>query len=283
MHPNLWVSLSQQHTTKMRTCIMISLRADPSLPFFISWTSSLSTGIPRNKLQSKLLHMEASTSQQEPVSTKSWIYEQHFNTLASQSETWATCLETKNRLSTAPLSHTPSCIIDTMLYPFIMFARPLHLDTLCWLTYLESSTPRISWASIGDTRLLGRSSSLSCSSMEIQQTSFKVKILIRYAFYRNYLLRYMCINFLGNRPQADGEWQKFHSHAYTRAMVCSFVSLTFYLSYLRRWIATKICLWHCLFASFESLSQLIIVIWIKTSVGTTTVFHTGISRAVAAA
>jgi hypothetical protein len=37
------------------------------------------------------------------------------------------------------------------------------------------------------------------------------------------------------------------------------------------------------FASFISLSQLIIVIWIKTSVGTTTVFHTGISRAVAVA
>jgi hypothetical protein len=34
------------------------------------------------------------------------------------------------------------------------------------------------------------------------------------------------------------------------------------------------------FASFISLSQLIIVIWIKTSVGITTVFHTGISRAV---
>jgi hypothetical protein len=37
------------------------------------------------------------------------------------------------------------------------------------------------------------------------------------------------------------------------------------------------------FALFVSLSQLIIVIWIKTSVGITTVFHTGISRAVAAA
>jgi hypothetical protein len=37
------------------------------------------------------------------------------------------------------------------------------------------------------------------------------------------------------------------------------------------------------FASFVSLSQLIIVIWIKTSVGITTVFYTGISRAVAAA
>jgi hypothetical protein len=37
------------------------------------------------------------------------------------------------------------------------------------------------------------------------------------------------------------------------------------------------------FASFVPLSQLIIVLWIKTSVGTTTVFHMGISRAVAAA
>jgi hypothetical protein len=37
------------------------------------------------------------------------------------------------------------------------------------------------------------------------------------------------------------------------------------------------------FASFISLSQLMIVIWIKTSVGITTVFYTGISRAVAAA
>jgi hypothetical protein len=29
--------------------------------------------------------------------------------------------------------------------------------------------------------------------------------LFRYSSYRNYLLRYICINFLGNRPQADGE------------------------------------------------------------------------------
>jgi hypothetical protein len=32
-----------------------------------------------------------------------------------------------------------------------------------------------------------------------------LKILFRYSSYRNYLLRYMYINFLGNRPQADGE------------------------------------------------------------------------------
>jgi hypothetical protein len=159
---------------------------------------------------------------------------------------WATCLETKNRLSTAPLSHTPSCIRDTMLYPFIVFMRPLHLDMSCWLTYLESSTPRISWASIEDTRLSGRSSSLSCSSMEIQQTSFKVKILFRYSSYRNYLLRYMCIKFLSNRPQADGEWQKLRNHVYTCAMVCSFVSFTYYLIYLRGQIAKKIHLWRCL-------------------------------------
>jgi uncharacterized membrane protein len=82
----------------------------------------------------------------------------------------------------------------------------------------------------------------------------------------------------------DHWWQKLHSHAYTHATVCSFVSFTYYLIYLRRRIAKKICLWrHCLFALFISLSQLIIVIWIKTSVGITTVFHTGISRAVAAA
>jgi uncharacterized membrane protein len=78
-------------------------------------------------------------------------------------------------------------------------------------------------------------------------------------------------------------WQKLHSHAYTHAMVCSFVSFTHYLIYLRRWIAKKIHLWRCLFASFVSFSQLIIVIWIKTSVGITTVFYMGISRAVAAA
>ena len=29
--------------------------------------------------------------------------------------------------------------------------------------------------------------------------------LFRYSSYRNYLLRYICNNFLGNRPQADGE------------------------------------------------------------------------------
>jgi hypothetical protein len=79
--------------------------------------------------------------------------------------------------------------------------------------------------------------------MEIQQTSFKVTILFRYSSYMNYLLRYMCINFLGNRPQADEECQKLQSHVYTRAMVCSFVSFIHYLIYLRRQIAKKICLW----------------------------------------
>jgi hypothetical protein len=205
MHLNLWVSLSQRHTTKMQTCIMISLQADPSLPFFISWTSSLSTGIPRSKLQLKQLHMEVIMD----LWTTLWY-------LGVPIRDVSTCLETMNRLSTAPLSHTPSCTRDTMLYSFIMFVRPLHLDTLCWITYLESSTLRISWASIGDTRLSGQSSSLSCSSMEIQQTSFKMTILFRYSSYRNYLLRYMCINFLSNRPQADGEWQKLHSHAYIK-------------------------------------------------------------------
>jgi hypothetical protein len=51
--------------------------------------------------------------------------------------------------------------------------------------------------------------------MEIQQTAFKMTILFRYSSYRNYLLRYMCINFLSNRPQADGEWQKLHRHLRT--------------------------------------------------------------------
>jgi hypothetical protein len=39
----------------------------------------------------------------------------------------------------------------------------------------------------------------------ILEISFKMMILFRYSSYRNYLLRYMYINFLGNRPQADGE------------------------------------------------------------------------------
>jgi hypothetical protein len=46
-----------------------------------------------------------------------------------------------------------------MLYPFIVFTRPLHLDTSCWLTYLESSTLRISWASIGDDNFKKNTSS----------------------------------------------------------------------------------------------------------------------------
>jgi hypothetical protein len=91
--------------------------------------------------------------------------------------------------------------------------------------------------------------------MEIQQTSFKMTILLRCSSYRNYLLRYMCINFLSNRPQADGEWQKLHSHAYTHATVCSFGSFTYYLIYLRRQIAKKIRLWRCLLhRSFPSHS-----------------------------
>jgi hypothetical protein len=74
------------------------------------------------------------------------------------------------------------------------------------LTYLPGKfNPADILSKHWDTRLSGRVSSLSCSSMEIQQTSFKMTILFRYSSYRNYLLRYMCINFLGNRPQADGE------------------------------------------------------------------------------
>jgi hypothetical protein len=91
--------------------------------------------------------------------------------------------------------------------------------------------------------------------MEIQQNSFKMMILFRYSSYMNYLLRYMCINFHSNRPQADGECQKLHSHAYTCATVCSFVSFTHYLIYLKRQIAKKIHLWCCLLHhSFPSYS-----------------------------
>jgi hypothetical protein len=39
----------------------------------------------------------------------------------------------------------------------------------------------------------------------ILEISFKMTILFRYSSYRNYLLRNMYINSLGNRPQADGE------------------------------------------------------------------------------
>jgi hypothetical protein len=50
-------------------------------------------------------------------------------------------------------------------------------------------------------------------------------------------------------------WQKLHSHAYTGVMVCSFVSFTYYLVYLRRRIAMKIRLWRCLLhRSFPSHS-----------------------------
>jgi uncharacterized membrane protein len=50
-------------------------------------------------------------------------------------------------------------------------------------------------------------------------------------------------------------WQKLHSHAYTRATVCSFVSFTHYLIYLRRQIAKKIRVWCCLLhRSFPSHS-----------------------------
>jgi hypothetical protein len=50
-------------------------------------------------------------------------------------------------------------------------------------------------------------------------------------------------------------WQKLHSHAYTCATVPSFVSFTYYLIYLRRWIAKKIHLWRCLLhCSFPSHS-----------------------------
>jgi hypothetical protein len=53
----------------------------------------------------------------------------------------------------------------------------------------------------------------------ILEISVKMTILFRYSSYWNYLLRYMYINFLGNRPQADWEWQKLHSHAYTHQLL----------------------------------------------------------------
>jgi hypothetical protein len=118
--------------------------------------------------------------------------------------------------------------------------------------------------------------------MEIQQTSFKVTILPRYFPYRNYLLRYMCINFLGNRPQADGEWQITQPCVHT--CECLFICQLYLLPELLEEMDSKEdtpLMLPC--ASFISLSQLIIVMWIKTSVGITTVFHMGISRAVAAA
>jgi hypothetical protein len=48
---------------------------------------------------------------------------------------------------------------------------------------------------------------------------------------------------------------ELHSHAYTCVTVCSFVSFTYYLIYLRRQIAKKIRLWRCLLhLSFPSHS-----------------------------
>jgi hypothetical protein len=99
--------------------------------------------------------------------------------------------------------------------------------------------------------------------MEIQQTSFKMMILLRYSSYRNYLLRYMCINFLGNRPQADGERQKLNSHAYTHAYTCYglFICQLYLLPDLLEEMDCKEDTPLTLpFASFISPSQLIIVI-----------------------
>jgi hypothetical protein len=75
----------------------------------------------------------------------------------------------------------------------------------------------------------------------------------------------MCSNHNNRAPNTPGNlkrmldgqngWQKLHSHVYTRATVCSFVSFTHYLIYLRRQIAKKIRLWHCLLhRSFPSHS-----------------------------
>jgi hypothetical protein len=51
---------------------------------------------------------------------------------------------------------------------------------------------------------------------------------------RIYLLRRVCVNFLGNGLQADGEWPKLRSVACTRMMACSFVSSTHDLIYLKK-------------------------------------------------
>jgi hypothetical protein len=40
------------------------------------------------------------------------------------------------------------------------------------------------------------------------------------------------IHHMVKQPEwSSSKWQKLHSHAYTRATVCSFVSFTYYLSY----------------------------------------------------
>jgi hypothetical protein len=54
--------------------------------------------------------------------------------------------------------------------------------------------------------------------------------------------------------------QKLHSHAYTCAVVCSFVSFTYYLSYFEEMDSNEDMPLMLPFASFVSLSQLIIVI-----------------------
>jgi hypothetical protein len=51
-----------------------------------------------------------------------------------------------------------------------------------------------------------------------------------------------------------------HSHVYTRAMVCSFVSFTYYLSYIEEMDSNEDTPLTLPFALFVSLSQLIIVI-----------------------
>jgi hypothetical protein len=49
----------------------------------------------------------------------------------------------------------------------------------------------------------------------ILEISFKMMILLRYSSYRNYLLRYMCINFLGNKHKlmgSDRNYTAMHTH-----------------------------------------------------------------------
>ena len=62
----------------------------------------------------------------------------------------------------------------------------------------------------------------------ILEISFKMMILLRYSSYKNYLLRYMYINFLGNRPQAESgvtEITQTYVHTCNSLFICQLYSL----------------------------------------------------------
>jgi hypothetical protein len=104
-----------------------------------------------------------------------------------------------------------------------------YVDPVCQLRWLLSS--------------LLLTSSISCTAATL--TNWIVFLFLLHATLASCFILFL--NSISNLcPSLDSWWQKLHSHAYTRAMVCSFVSFTYYLSYLRRWIATKIRLWRCL-------------------------------------